>query len=183
MICKKNKSNRHKLLTLLFCSKPTRASFGVPGQLQRPLLLFLHLLLHRQVPDKFLLRIKPRHWVRNQHLYLFLLLLLHVVLLDDVEEEEGVLQRTSRVSLHILRDRVVHFHLWHPCSLSKRSLLNIIITISVWKPLSCVALLAVWAFVANQSKLRRKVFKQRITIVAAVVMRLCAQRKIGNDHY
>ena len=44
-------------------------------------------------------------------LYLLLFLLLHVRLLDDVQEQQCVLQGAPCVSFHILRDRVVHLHL------------------------------------------------------------------------
>ena len=87
--------------------------------------MFLHLLLHCQMPNQLLLKDKSRikiglfecfHQVGKFismlfFLHLFLLLLLHVVLLDNVQEEEGVLQGAPGVSLHILRNRVIHLHL------------------------------------------------------------------------
>ena len=44
-------------------------------------------------------------------LHLLLFLLFHVCLLDNVQKEECVFQGAPGVSLHILRDRVVHLHL------------------------------------------------------------------------
>merc|ERR1719305_1095107 len=72
-------------------------SLSVPRKLQSfSFSLFFHLLLHCQVSNQLLL---------------LLLLLLRAVLLDNVQKKEGVLQRAPGVSLHILRDRVVHLHL------------------------------------------------------------------------
>ena len=93
-------------------------SLSVPRKLQSfSFSLLFHLLLHCQVSNQLLLKDKsiqlenifPSSFQMCAHLLLFLLL--HAVLLDNVQKKEGVLQRAPGMSLHILRDRVVHLHL------------------------------------------------------------------------
>ena len=109
-------------------------------------------------------------------LHLLLFLLFHVCLLDNVQKEECVFQGAPSVSLHILRDRVVHFHL--KVKVLKILTLQCIARSCCWLFFDGIVfaawLLAAWwafcsmgAFVVSQSKLEPS-FNQKITIVAVV---------------
>ena len=110
-------------------------------------------------------------------LHLLLFLLFHVCLLDNVQKEECVFQGAPGVSLHILRDRVVHLHL--KVKFLKILTLQCIARSCSWSFFDGIVfaalLLAAWwgHFVVrghlwwvNQSW--SQVFNQKITIVAVV---------------